>query len=435
MESKQVVITGLGVISPVGLDVATAWQNLVSGKSGISHVSEMPPDLKGMLGIPDDQSPDLHPEVKIFGFVKDLDPEKYMDRKTARRMDRFSHFAVAAAAEAIQDAKLGGLLQEIKSNPELAYRIGVKLGTGSGGQITNEEAARTQMQKGARAVSPFAIPMLMPNAGNANIARLYGFKGPNLSANSACASGLDGIILAAQDIILGNADLMLAGGLEAALTPPTIASFARAGALVKKYNHAPQAGSRPFDSDRGGFVASEGGVVLVLEELEHALRRNASIYAAIAGYCQNNDAFDETQPHPPSQAWAIKTALQRAGIMPEQVGYINAHGTSTVLNDKSETAALKMALGKHAYDVKISSTKSMTGHMMGAAGAIETAVCALVIRHGIIPPTINLDNPDPECDLNYVPHKAVKQPVEVALNMSFGFGSHNAVLVLTRYQR
>ncbi len=414
MAERRAVITGLGAITPVGLDIATVWQNIISGNSGISRVDG------------------INPDVKIFGIVSQFDPAKYMDRKEARRMDRFAQFAVAAAAEALKDSGIDSLVND---SPALREETGVIIGTGNGGQHSNEEQYANWKEKGPGKVSPFAVPMIMPNAASGNVALKYGLQGPANAVMSACATGLDSIIGAYDKIVLGKAKVMLTGGAEASLTPMVIAGFANMGALTRKYNDNPTAGSRPFDRDRDGFVFSEGAAVLVLEELEHALQRRARIYAEIAGYWQNNDAHHITSPNTQTQARAIRRALESAGIMREQVDYINAHGTSTPQNDASETAAIKIALGEHAYKVPISSTKSMTGHLAGAAGAIEAIICAKAIQTGIIPPTINLDNPDLEagCDLDYVPNKAVRKPVTVAVKNSFGFGGHNAVIVLKAY--
>lgn len=430
METRRVVITGLGTVTPLGLDVPTAWQGLISGRSGIIRIEEMPAELKGAWpGNAVEDTP-----VKIFGFAKGFNPTNYMDGKSAQRMDRFAQFAVAAAGEAIRDAGLEGL---IKAGPALRQETGVIIGTGTGGQITNEEQYATWKEKGSRRVSAFAVPRIMPNAGSGNVALFYGLQGPALSVVSACATGLDSIIIAYKAVRDGDATVMLAGGSEAAITPMVVSGFANMRALTKDYNNAPQKGSRPFDRDRSGFVMSEGAAVLVLECLDHALSRGAAVYGEIIGYCQNNDANHITEPDPVNQALAIKKALMRAGVRPEEVDYINAHGTSTPLNDGSETEAIKSALGQHAHKVLISSTKSMTGHLAGAAGALEAAICALVLRHGIVPPTINLDNPDVGngCDLKYVPHKAVTADVNVVVKNSFGFGGHNTVVVLQKYQK
>lgn len=431
-ENRRVAITGLGVISPVGLDVATAWQSMISGKSGISSVREMPPDLMKALGLEAPELDKSYPDVKIFGFVKGFSPEAYMEPKSAKRMDRFAQFAVAAAKQAIGDAGIEALL---KNNACLRDETAVIIGTGNGGQMMTENQHKTLMEKGPERVSPFAIPMIMLNAAASNIALNYGLRGASFGVVSACASGTDAIINAYKEIRDGDAIIAVTGGTESALTPMAVAAFANMRALAKDYNEKPQAGSRPFDKKRGGFVFSEGAAVLVLEDLEHALGRNAIIYAEITGYGRSNDAHHITEPSASGQALAFRRALKNAALVPEDVDYINAHGTSTE-HDKTETETIKLVFGQHAYKLLVSSTKSMTGHLAGGAGALETLVCALAIKNRMAPPTINLESPDVEkgCDLNYVPNVAVNADIEVAMKASFGFGGHNSVLALRKYQ-
>ncbi|MBI2140975.1 beta-ketoacyl-ACP synthase II [Candidatus Woesearchaeota archaeon] len=419
METRRVVITGIGAVTPLGLDMPTTWQGVISGKSGIKRVEG------------------INPEVETFGVVTGFNAEDHLDKKTARRLDRFAQFAIIAAGEALKNAHLEDLLK----NPEFRHEIGNSIGTGNGGQITNEEQHRTWLEKGPGRVSAFAVPMIMPNAAAGNVALQYGLNGPALTNISACATGIDSIIAAYKAVRDGDAKVMLGGSADAAITAMVVASFTNMGALVKKawleqHGIPVEAASRPFDKYRAGFAMAEGAAVMVLEDLEHAKQRGAKIYAEMAGYWQNNDAHHITSPNTSTQALAIIKALQRAGIGPEEVDYINAHGTSTPQNDSSETAAIKAALGAHAYRTIVSSTKSMVGHMCGAAGSFEAAVTAMAIHSGIIPPTMNLQTPDVEngCDLNYAANAAVRKDINVAVKISFGFGGHNAVLVLRKYQ-
>lgn len=410
---RRVVITGLGVISPVGNDVDIFWNNLIEGRSGIRtidsfDVSEYP--------------------CKIGGVVADFDPENYMDKKDARRMDRFAQFAVAAAKNAMEDSKL-------EITPENAHRVGVYVGSGIGGLQTLSEQHQILLEKGPRRVSPFFVPMMISDMGTGQISIMLGAKGPNSAPVSACATGTNAIGDAFKIIERGAADVMVTGGAEASMIPLALAGFASAKALATRYNETPEKASRPFDRERDGFVMGEGAGILVLEELEHAKQRGARIYAEIVGYGMSGDAHHITMPAPEGEgaARAMKEAILDAGLQPTDIDYINAHGTSTDFNDKFETLAIKNVFGEHAYKLAVSSTKSMTGHLLGAAGGVEAIASVKAINEGIIPPTINYEYPDPECDLDYVPNKARHSDIEVAMSNSFGFGGHNASIVLRKY--
>ena len=405
-------MTGLGVISPVGIGVEPFWSNLVEGRSGIGPITHF--DASQL-------------DCRFAGEVKDFDPTRYMERKEARHMDRFAQFAVAASLMAVEDAGLSGSLP-------LGPRAGVIIGSGIGGMATLEEQSRILLEKGPRRVSPFFVPMMIPDMASGLVSIRLGAEGPNSCTVSACASGSHSIGDAFRLIQRGDADLMITGGSEAAITPLAMAAFCSARALSTR-NDDPPAASRPFDRDRDGFVMGEGAGVLVLERLDLALRRGARIYAEVVGYASTGDAYHITQPAPEGRgaARAMELALQDAGLEASDVDYINAHGTSTEYNDWYETLAIKRALGEHAHRVAISSTKSMTGHLLGAAGGVEAVATILAIRRGVIPPTINLTNPDPRCDLDYVPNRARRREVRVAMSNSFGFGGHNAVLVFRRY--
>lgn len=410
---QRVVITGIGAFTPLGFTVSEMWQGLIAGKSGIGPITLF--DCTEF-------------DTKIAGEVKGFDPANYMDRKMARRMARFAQLAVAAAIQAVENAHL-------KIDPSNACEIGCIIGSGIGGIDIFEEQCRVLFEKGPSRVSPFLTPMIIADMAPGQVSIVLGIKGPNFCTVSSCSSGSDAIGTATEIIRRGDAVAMLAGGSEAAITSIGVAGFNSARALSTR-NEAPAEASRPFDAQREGFVLSEGAVVLVLEEMEYALRRGAPILAEVISYAAAADAYHITQPADNGEggARAMYLALKRAGIRPEQVDYINAHGTSTPLNDKNETIAIKTVFGPHAYKVAISSTKSMTGHMLGAAGAIEAAVCILTIQNKIIPPTINRTHPDPECDLDYVPLVARPSPVKIALSNSFGFGGHNSVLVLGEFQ-
>ncbi len=410
---RRVVITGLGVVSPIGTGVEKFWSNLIAGVSGIDIIKRFDPVE---LGLP----------VHIAGEVKDFDPEKYFDKKEVQKVSDFIKFAIAAAEEAIKDSAL----LESKFDP---YRVGVIIGTGIGGLRDIEEQQKVLMEKGPRRVSPFFIPYGISNMASGLVAIRFGFKGPNYCVVSACATGNHAIGDAMRLIQKGDIDVAIAGGCESAITPLGVAGFASMRALSTR-NHEPQKASRPFDKDRDGFVMGEGAGILVLEEYEHAKARGAKIYAELVGYGATDDAFHITAPCADGEGayMCMKLALEDGGVKPEEIDYINAHGTSTPLNDKSETLAIKRLFGEHAYKLKISSNKSMIGHLLGAAGAVEAVATVKTVQTGIIPPTINLENPDPECDLDYVPNKAIEYPVVYALSNSFGFGGTNACLLFKK---
>lgn len=410
---RRVAITGLGVVSPVGIGVEEFWNNLLAGKSGIGPITEF--DASEF-------------PVKIAGEVKDFDPVKYAgDKKTVRHMDRNSQFAVAAAKMAAADAKL----DMEKEDPD---RAGVFIGTGIGGIATMEETVRKIDSRGPGKVNPFAVPMMIANMAAAHVSILFNLMGPVLTDVTACASGTNAIGQAVRMIQYGDADIMFAGGTEAAVSPAPMAGFAAMKALSSR-DCPPEEASCPFDARRDGFVLGEGSGVLVLEELEHAKARGAHIYAEIAGYGANGDAYHITAPRPGGtlQLRCMEKALADAGVAPADVDYVNAHGTSTHLNDQGESLALKALLGDHAYKIPVNSTKSMTGHLLGAAGAVEAVVCALSIENNKVHPTINFKERDPDCDLDYVTEGARDVKVDVAMSNSFGFGGHNAVIVLKRY--
>ncbi len=412
MAERRVVITGMGCVSPVGLSAEESWGAVLAGRSGVGLLTLFEPE-----GLP----------VRIAAEVKDFDPLRYTDRKEARKMDRFTQFAVAAAQEAMDHSGL----EVTAANRD---RIGVLVGSGIGGIATLEREIRTGMEKGLDRISPFFIPMMICDMASGQVSIRFGLGGPNSCVVTACATGTNAIGDAAAVIRRGDADAMLAGGAEAAVTPMSVGGFAACRAL-STHNEEPQKASRPFDALRDGFVIAEGSAVLVLEELEFARARGATILAEITGYGMSADAYHITQPAPEGvgAVRAMAAALAMAGIRPEDVSYINAHGTSTGPNDRNETAAIKSVFGEQAYRVPISSTKSMTGHLLGAAGAIEAMFCVQAIRDGWIPPTINQEHPDPECDLDYVPNVKREHRVDVALSNSFGFGGHNATLVIRRF--
>jgi 3-oxoacyl-[acyl-carrier-protein] synthase II len=409
MDARRVVITGMGVISPLGLDVPTMWQNLTEGRSGIRPITLFDATDFG---------------VTIAGEAHGFDATDYMPVKEARRADRFTQFALAALEEALAQSGL-------EVNSHNAYDIGAIVGSGIGGIATYTVELDNLRENGPRRVSPFLVPMITVDVPAVQIALRTGAQGPNLGVASACATGADAMGQAFETIRRGHARAMFSGSFEAAVTPIGIATFDRMRALSRR-NHEPERASRPFDADRDGFVLSEGGAVFVLEELDFALARGAEPLAEMIGYAATSDAIHITAPDAEgaSAAECMRLALERAGIAPEEVSYINAHGTSTPLGDPAETAAIKRALGDHAYRVPISSTKSMTGHLSAGSGALEAAVCVQALRTNLIPPTINLDTPDACCDLDYVPHRARAVQVDVAMSNSFGFGGHNSVLVL-----
>lgn len=410
--TDRVVVTGIGLVTPVGLNSESTWNSLVEGRSGIDYISLF--DAEGY-------------ESRIAGEVDNFDASAALGRKEARRLDRFSQFACVAALEALEHANLN-------MEKEDADRVGVLIGSGVGGIITISDQHKILLKRGPKRVSPFLVPMMLGDMASGQVSMMIGAKGPNFSTVSACATGADSIGEALEMIRRGRADVAIAGGTEAAICEIGVAGFNSCMALSTR-NEDPQGASRPFDSDRDGFVLGEGAGLLVLESLEHAEKRGANILAEMSGYGASSDAHHVTQPHPEGEgaARAMKWAIEDAGITPDKVDYINAHGTSTPLNDKYETIAMKRMYGDHAYKLAISSTKSMTGHLLGAAGAIEAAFTVLAIKNDIVPPTINIYNPDPDCDLNYIPNTAKKQPVNVAMSNSLGFGGHNASLVFERF--
>jgi len=409
-ERRRVVVTGIGMITPLGSSVQRSWDGILAGRSGIGPITRFDP-----TGL----------ETTIAGEVKDFDPLDHMDRKEVRRSDRFAQFAVAVAAEALADAHL-------EVTPELAPRVGVAFGSGIGGVETLVDNILSH-DKDPRKVSPFLIPMMIIDMAAGEIAMKYGAKGPNMGHVSACASSANAIGEAAEMIRRGQADVMLAGGAEAGLIKVAIGAFNQARALSTR-NDAPEKASRPFDKERDGFVFSEGAGCLVLEGLDFARARGARILAELLGYGQSADAYHVTAPPPGGEGAvrAMQMAITDAGLPVARIGYVNAHGTSTQANDGAETAALKTVFGEHARKLAVSSTKSMTGHTLGAAGAIEAGLCILAMRDGVLPPTINQEVPDPECDLDYVPNRSRTAQVDVTLSNSMGFGGHNVALVIGR---
>lgn len=410
---RRVVVTGIGVICPLGLNAEEMWQGLIEGRSGIDYITQFDP------------SPFT---TKFAGEVKGFDPLNYLDRKEARRMDRFCQFSIAAALEAIKKA-------ELKIDHNNSQDIGVIIGSGIGGLNTLIEQHKVLIEKGADRVSPFLATMMIADIAAGQVAILLGAKGPNMCITSSCASGSDAIGISYEFIKRGDSKVMICGGSEATINPLAFAAFCSARALSTR-NDDPKGACRPFDAQRDGLVMSEGAAILVLEEMEFALSRGAPILAEIIGYGATADAYHVTQPSPGGEGWAraMKMALKKAGLKPEDIDYINAHGTSTPLNDKNETLAIKSVFGEYAYKVPISATKSMLGHLLGAAGAIEAVISILTIRNGIIPPTINLTHPDPECDLDYVPNIARPKKVRTVMSNSFGFGGHNSVLIFTEFR-
>jgi beta-ketoacyl-acyl-carrier-protein synthase II len=412
MQKKRVVVTGLGAVTPLGNSVQQTWEKLINGESGIGELTRLDKEVF---------------PAKVAAELKDFDAEAFIDKKEARRMDRFTQYAVAAAKMAVEHA-------ELNISEEIANRVGVWIGSGIGGMATLEEQFTVLKEKGARRVSPFFIPMLIPDMAAGQVSIALGAKGVNSCSVTACASGANSIGDAFKVIERGDADVMITGGTEAPITQMSLAGFCSAKAV--SLNPDPKTACRPFDANRDGFVMGEGSGIIVLEELEHALARGATIYAEIVGYGATGDAHHMTAPAPGGEggARAMSEALRDAGLQPEAIDYVNAHGTSTDLNDKYETAAIKSVLGDHAYKIAVSSTKSMTGHLLGAAGAVEAIFSVLVIREGIIPPTINYETPDPECDLDYVPNEARRQDVRTVMTNSLGFGGHNTTLIFKKYE-
>ena len=399
-------------MTALGKDKDTFWNNLMAGKSGITPIE----------GFDVSDYP-----TKIAAQVHDFNPEEYMERKDARKLDRFVQFAVAATAEALKDSKLN--VRE-DADPE---RVGVIIGSGIGGLGTFEDQHSILLEKGPKRISPFFIPMMIANMASGHVSIIHGAKGPNVAPVTACASGSHAIGDAFKFIQSGEADVMITGGAEATIRPTGLAGFCSMRAMSTR-NDDPTAASRPFDTGRDGFVMGEGSGILILESLEHAQKRGAHIYAEVIGYGLSADAFHMTEPDPDGPARCMKMAIRTAGIQPEDIDYINAHGTSTPVGDKSETRAIKMALGEHAANIAVSSTKSMTGHLLGAAGGVEALICALSLQNQIIAPTINLHDQDPECDLDYVPNEPRQANLNVVMSNSFGFGGHNASIILKKFE-
>ncbi|RKX93112.1 MAG: beta-ketoacyl-[acyl-carrier-protein] synthase II [Spirochaetes bacterium] len=410
-ERKKVVITGIGAITPIGIGKDVFWNNLISGKSGISKITLFDPSEL---------------ETRIAGEVKDFDPLDYMDKTEARRNDRFTQFVIAASDEAMKDSGID------KDKIDI-YRAGVIIGSGIGGLQTLLNQHNVYLQKGPKRVSPFLIPMMISNMASGVVSIRHGLKGPNMCVVSACASANHSIGESFKYIERGDADIMVCGGAEAPIVPLGVAGFINMKAVSSR-NDEPEKASRPFDKGRDGFVISEGAAIIVLESEEHAKKRGAHIYAYISGYGASSDAYHIAAPEPTGVGAqkCMENAILDAGLNPEDVDYINAHGTSTPVGDKAEVLAIKHLFKDHAYQMKISSNKSMIGHLLGAAGGAETVATTLTVKEGIVPPTINLD--DPEFDLDFVPKKSVKADIRVALNNSFGFGGHNASLIITRYE-
>jgi 3-oxoacyl-[acyl-carrier-protein] synthase II len=413
IEQKRVVVTGLGAITPIGNTLAEYWEGLLSGRNGIGPITLFDP---------------CRHDCRIAGEVKGFSPHDYMDRKEAKRMDRFAQFAVSASKQALADAQF--VINELN-----AEQVGVIIGTGVGGLKVLEDQQEVYLTRGPDRCSPFMIPMMISNMAAGLTAIHTGAKGPNSCTVTACAAGAHAVGDAFRLIQRGYAQAMICGGSEAAVTPLSVAGFSAARALSTR-NDDPVHACRPFSSDRDGFVMGEGSGILLLEELEHALSRGARIYAEIVGYGMTCDAYHMTSPVPSGEGAtrAMQLALKDAGLIPEQVSYINAHGTSTQVNDVTETGAIKNALGEYAYKVAISSTKSMTGHLLGGSGGIEAVASVMAVANDQIPPTINLTNPDPTCDLDYVPNHSRNQKLEVVLSNSFGFGGHNVTLAFKKYR-
>lgn len=405
----RVVVTGLGIISPLGLDVGSTWEGLLAGRSGVGHITQF------------DAS---EYETRIAAEVKGFDPNNYMDRKDARRIDRFMQLAVAAAIEAHRDSGLN--IDEGNADD-----VGVFIGSGIGGVGTLFQQTKVLLEKGPKRLSPFLAAVYICNMASGQVSITLGARGPNICTTTACASGGHAIGEAYETIRRGDSLAIVAGGTESSVVPISVGAFNAMNALSTR-NDEPQRASRPFDHQRDGFVVGEGAAMLVLEDYEHAKARGARMIAEIVGYGSSADAHHFTAPREggAGAAASMNRALKSANMRPDEIDYINAHGTSTQLNDKAETESLKTVFGDYAYKVPVSSTKSMTGHMIGAAGAVEAAICALTITHGIIPPTINLEYPDPDCDLDYVPNVARKARVRAALSNSLGFGGHNSTLIL-----
>ncbi len=411
--NRRVVVTGLGIVSPLGVGTAANWDAVCAGRSGIGRITRFDPTAFA---------------AQIAGEVRDFDPVRFVEKKDVKKLDVFIQFAIAAAHFAVEDATL-------TIGPEEAHRVGVFIASGIGGFATIEREHEALLAGGPRKISPFFIPATIINLAAGQVSIRFGAKGPNLATCTACSASAHAIGEGAEIIKRGSADVMIAGGSEAAITPMGVGGFAAMRALSTR-NDDPARASRPFDKDRDGFVMGEGSGILILEELEHAKRRGARIYSEVVGYGATADAFHITAPSEDGDGAmrVMDMALRSAGVAPEQVQYINAHGTSTPFNDKLETLAIRRLFGAHANRLAVSSTKSMTGHLLGASGGVEGALTSLAVYHQIMPPTINLDTPDPECDLDYVPWKARRAPITYALSNSFGFGGTNAALLFRRFE-
>ena len=411
MGKRQVVVTGMGSVTPLGLDTQTMWKKLLAGESGIDLITAF--DTSEFA-------------TKIAGEVKGFDPEAYFDKKDIKKLDRYTQFAIIAAREAIKDSGLN--LEKVNRDT-----IGVIIGSGIGGILTFEEEHSKLLEKGPRRISPFFIPQMISDIAAGYVSMEFGLKGPNYATVSACATSAHAIGLAMRTIQYGDSDIVVCGGAEAAVSPMGVGGF-NAMKAISTRNNEPQRASRPFDRERDGFVIGEGSGIVVLEEKEHALARSARIYAELAGQGFTADAFHITQPAPGGEGSvrSMRLALKDAGLQPQDIQYINAHGTSTLPNDKNETAAIKTVFGGYARKLKVSSTKSMTGHLLGATGSVEMIISSLVVQQDEIPPTINYENPDSECDLDYVPNKAIDYPVDAVISNSLGFGGHNVSLCVRK---
>ncbi|HER62859.1 MAG TPA: beta-ketoacyl-[acyl-carrier-protein] synthase II [Desulfobacteraceae bacterium] len=412
---RRVVVTGIGLVTPLGTGTDATWDGLVNGRSGIDTITRFDASAHSS---------------RIAAEVKDFNPDDYFEAKQAKNLDHFVQYALAAAEMAVQQSGL------TVTTEEEAERIGVITGCGMGGLPTIEHYHQVCMEKGPRRITPFLIPRIIPNMPSGHISMRFNAKGPNLALSTACAAGTHAVGEAYRSIMYGDCDIAITGGAESVISPLAVGGFASMKALSTR-NDDPHAASRPFDRDRDGFVIAEGSGMLVLEELEHALRRGAPIFAEMAGYGQTSDAYHVAAPPENGEGGArcMKRALRDAGMNPEDIDYINAHGTSTPLNDRCETAAIKTVFKDHAYKLSISSTKSMTGHMLGGAGGIEAAFTALTLSRGVIPPTVNLDNPDLDCDLDYVPKVARELKISTAMSNSFGFGGTNGVIIMKRFDK
>ncbi len=410
---RRVVVTGIGAVSPIGNNVADFWRALEAGKSGIGEITYF--DVSAF-------------DAKIAGQVKDFNPEDFLSKKEVKHTEKFVHYAMAASTEAVGDA--GFNIEELDLD-----RCGVLIGSGIGSLRIIEEQHKVLLERGPSKLSPFLIPMLIVNEAAGHVSMRFKFRGPNSCVATACATGNHAIGDAARIIKYGDADVMIAGGTEGAVTPMGIGGFCALKSLSCR-NDEPHRASRPFDKERDGFVMGEGAGIVILEELEHAKKRGAKIYCELVGYGMSGDAYHITAPDPSGDGCvrAMVATLKDSGLKPEDIDYINAHGTSTYLNDKIETLAIKKVFGDHAYKVAISSTKSMTGHLLGAAGGVEFIVCCLAMKYSVVPPTINLDNKDPECDLDYVPHKARGIRVRAAVSNALGFGGHNATIAVKEFK-